>query len=170
MPNPGVSKSLTRSGEGVATTARDHGQAEAHGERGEDTNLQGTGRRVRLPGIHVWADVFSENRQGPPGATAIKEEHQAHGRESPCADGPIGYLARDHRAGGSIEPRATRLGQLLQRWHGQQSVSRARQLHGCAVASVVAFQAQGQATQGRGLSTLAPLWALRARTTEPAWA
>jgi RNA-directed DNA polymerase len=27
------------------------------------------------------------------------------------------YLARDHGAGGSVEPRATRMGQLLQRWH-----------------------------------------------------
>src|SRR3977135_3650145 len=27
---------------GLATTARDHGQAEAHVQRGEDTNLQGT--------------------------------------------------------------------------------------------------------------------------------
>ena len=31
---------------GFATTARDHGQAEAHGQRGEDTNLQGAGRGV----------------------------------------------------------------------------------------------------------------------------
>jgi hypothetical protein len=105
-----------------------------------------------------------------PGSAAIKEEHQAHGLESPCADRPIGYLARDHRAGGSVEPRATQMGQLLQRWDRQQSVSRARQLHGCAVASVVAFQAQGQATQGRGLSTLARLRALWARTSEPTWA
>jgi hypothetical protein len=52
----------------------------------------------------------------------------------------------------------------------QQGVSGARQLRGCAVASVVAFQAQGQATQRRGLSTLAPLRALRARTPEPTWA
>jgi hypothetical protein len=48
------------------------------------------------------------------------------------------------------------------------SVSGARQLHSCAVASVVAFQAQGQATQGRDLSTLAPLRALRARAPEQA--
>jgi RNA-directed DNA polymerase len=26
----------------------------------EDTNLQGPGREVRLPGVYVWADVFSE--------------------------------------------------------------------------------------------------------------
>jgi hypothetical protein len=31
---------------GLATTARDHGQTEAHGQRGEDTNLQGAGRGV----------------------------------------------------------------------------------------------------------------------------
>jgi len=37
-------------------------------------------------------------------------------------------------------------------------------------APVVAHQAQGQATQGRDLSTLASLRALRARTPKPAWA
>ena len=52
----------------------------------------------------------------------------------------------------------------------QPSVSGARQLHGDAVASVVAQQAQGQATQGRDLSTLAPLRALRSRTPDRAWA
>jgi RNA-directed DNA polymerase len=50
------------------------------------------------------------------------------------------------------------------------SVSSARQLHSGAVAPVVAHQAQGQAKQGRDLSTLAPLRALRARTPVPAWA
>ena len=49
---------------GLAATARDHGQAEADGQRGEDTHLQGAGRRVRLPGLHVRADVFGENRPG----------------------------------------------------------------------------------------------------------
>src|ERR1700676_3542003 len=52
---------------GLATTARDHGPAEAHGQRGEDTNLHGPGRRVRLPVVYVWADVVSENRTGVPG-------------------------------------------------------------------------------------------------------
>ena len=80
-----------------------------------------------------------------------------------------GSLARDHRAGGSVEPRASRMGQLLQCRHHPQSVSRARQLHGCAVAPVAPIQAQGQATQGRELSTLAPLRALPARTPDPAW-
>jgi len=46
----------------------------------------------------------------------------------------------------------------------------ARQLHSDAVAPVVALQAQGQATQGRGLSTLAPLRTLWARTPAQAWA
>src|SRR5215475_2017887 len=35
---------------GLVATARDHGKAEADGQRGQDTNLQGAGRRVRLPG------------------------------------------------------------------------------------------------------------------------
>ena len=79
-------------------------------------------------------------------------------------------LARDHGAGGQVEPHAARMGELLPSRYRQQSVSGARQLHSCAVAPVVALQAQGQATQGRDLSTLAPLRALRARTPEPAWA
>src|ERR1700704_1274354 len=64
---------------GLAATAGDHGKAEAHGQRGEDTNLQGTGRGVRLLGLYVWADVLGENRKGVPRVPAIAEEHQAHG-------------------------------------------------------------------------------------------
>src|SRR5271154_5564017 len=70
--------------------AGDHGQAEADGERGEDTHLQSAGRGVRLPGIHVRADVFGEDRPRSYRLPAIKEEHQARGRESPRADRPIG--------------------------------------------------------------------------------
>ena len=102
-------------------------------------------------GYHVRTDVLSGDGQGPAGLSTVKEEHQAHGRKSPRADRPSGYLARDHRAGGQVEPRAARMGQLLQCRHHPQSVSGARQLHGCAVAPVVALQAQGQATQGREL-------------------
>ena len=55
--------------------ARDHGQAEADGERGEDMDsVQSTGRRVRLPGIHVRANVFGEDRPGPHRLPAVKEE------------------------------------------------------------------------------------------------
>src|SRR6202158_2703292 len=43
----------------LATTARDHGQAEADGQRGEDTNLQGTGRGVRLPGGYTFGRMYS---------------------------------------------------------------------------------------------------------------
>src|SRR5215471_3401761 len=66
------------------------GRLEAHGQRGEDTNLQGSGREVRLPGPHVWANVFSENRKGVSGVPAIEEEHQARGRKRPRADRPTG--------------------------------------------------------------------------------
>src|SRR5271155_3434511 len=76
--------------------AGDHGQAEADGERGEDTHLQSAGRGVRLPGIHVRADVFGEDRPSSYRLPAVKEEHQARGRESPRADRPIGDMARDH--------------------------------------------------------------------------
>src|SRR3954452_4992172 len=121
-------------------------------------------------GLYVRTDVLSGDGQGPVGLPAVKEEPQAHGRTSPRADRPSGYLARDHKAGGPVEPGASRMGQLLQRWHYPQSVSGARQLHGYAVAPVVALQAQSLATQGRSLSTLAPLRASRARTPDPAWA
>jgi group II intron reverse transcriptase/maturase len=88
----------------------------------------------------------------------------------PRADSPNGDMARYHRAGGQVEPHAARMGELLQRRHRHQSVPGARHLRSCAVAPVVAHQAQGQATQGRDLSTLAPLRALRARTPVSAWA
>ncbi len=65
---------------------------------------------------------------------------------------------------------AARMGELLPSRNRQQGVSGARRLHSRAVAPVVALQAQSQATKGRELSTLAPLRALRARTSEPAWA
>src|SRR6266446_1838574 len=50
-PRDPVPEGQSRSG--LAATARDHGKAEAHGQRGEDTNLQGPGRGVRLPGTLV---------------------------------------------------------------------------------------------------------------------
>src|SRR6267143_835235 len=137
-------------------------------ERGQDTDLQGPGRRVRLLGIHVRTNVLSNNGPGPVGSATVKEEHPAHGRNRPRADRPRADLARDHRARRQVEPRAPRVGQLLQRRLHQQGVSRARHIRGCAVAPVVAVQAQGQATQARELSTLAPLRVLWARTSDPA--
>ena len=85
-------------------------------------NLQGPGREVRLPGVYVWADVFSENRKSVSGVSAIAEEHQAHGRERPCVDRPSGNLARDHRAGEEVEPYAARMGELLRSRHRHKSV------------------------------------------------
>ena len=76
----------------------------------------------------------------------------------------------NHRAGGQVEPHAARMGELLQCRHRHQSVPDNRQLHRCAVAPVVAHQAQRQATQARDLSTSASLRAFRARTPDRAWA
>ena len=64
------------------------------------------GGRVRFPGIHVRANVFSEDRRGPYRLPAVKEKHSARGRESPRADRPIGNMARDHNAGEQSEPHA----------------------------------------------------------------
>src|SRR5437868_10705825 len=63
-------------------------------------------------------------------------------------------MARDHRAGEEVEPHPTRMGELLRSRHRHEGIPGGRQLHRCAVTPVVALQAQGQATQGRGLSTL----------------
>ena len=145
-PRDPVQKGQSRSG--LAKPARDHGQAEAHGERGEDADLQSAGRRVRLSGIHVRANVFGEDRPGSYRLPAVKEKHSARGRESPRADRPIGNMARDHNAGGQSEPHAARMGELLRGRNRQQGVSGARCLRGGAVAPVVALQAQVRRRRG----------------------
>jgi RNA-directed DNA polymerase len=69
---------------------------------------------------------------------------------------------------GNVEPHASRMGELLLSGHRHSGVSGARQLRGCAVAPVVALQAQNQTKPGRQLSTPAPLRDLRARASDPA--
>ena len=118
-----VQKGQGRSG--LATTAGDHGQAEADGERGKDAHLQSAGRRVRLSGIYVRANVFGEDRPSSYRLPAVKEKHSARGREGPRADRPIGHMARDHNAGGQSEPHAARMGELLRGRNRQQGVSSA---------------------------------------------
>src|SRR5215467_1488006 len=61
-PRDPVSERQSR--KGLAATARDHGKAEVDGQRGEDTNLQGAGRRVRLPGILVRTAKAPLNERG----------------------------------------------------------------------------------------------------------
>jgi RNA-directed DNA polymerase len=61
---------------GIATNARAHGEAEAHGQRGEDTSLQGTGRGVRVSGLQVWSAVLGQDRAGLSGCPAVEEEHR----------------------------------------------------------------------------------------------
>ena len=132
--------------------ARDHGQAEAHGQRGKDTDLQGSGRGVRLSGLHVWADVLSENGPGPPRHASVEEEPPAHGSQDPCDDGDFDDVAGDHGVGAAVEPRPARLGEVLSGGDDPPGLPCARQLHRYAVAPVAAPQVQGQATPGRDVS------------------
>jgi len=74
--------------EALVKNARDHGQTEADGQRGEDTNLHGAGRRIRLPGLYVWAAVLSDDWPGPYGHAPVEEEYPAHGRKDSCDDCP----------------------------------------------------------------------------------
>jgi len=46
-------------------------------------------------------------------ATDRQEEHQARGRKGPRPDRPSTNVARNHRAGGNVEPHAARMGQLF---------------------------------------------------------
>ena len=48
---------------------------------------------------YTFGRCVRRTRPGAPGISAIEEEHQAHGRERPRADRPIGDLARDHGDG-----------------------------------------------------------------------
>ena len=77
-------------------------------------------------------------------------------------------MAGCHGVGGKVEPHVARLGELLPSRYRKSGLSCARQLHRYAVASVAALQAQGQAMQGRELSSRAPLRALRSRSSERA--
>src|SRR5882757_151342 len=129
---------------GAAPPARDYGQAEADSERGQDTDLQGPGRGVRLLGLHVRTNVLSNDGPSPLGIAHVKEEHQARGRKGPRADRPSTYLAGNHRAGGNVEPHASRMGELLLSRYRHFGVSGARQLRGYAAAPVVTLQAQDQ--------------------------
>jgi RNA-directed DNA polymerase len=63
-----------------------------------------------------------EDRQGQSGPPAVKEGNPARGRNDPRAHGPGDHMARDRKAGGEVEPGTARMGQLLSRWHCQQSI------------------------------------------------
>ena len=119
---------------------------------------QGSGRGLRLLGLHVRAAVSTDDRQSLSGHAAVQEEHPAHGRESPCADGSLDDVARDHAGGGRVEPLVARLGELLQSRHVSARLSSARQLHRCAVASVATHQAQDVGDAGAGAIPLSHLY------------
>ena len=84
------------------------------------------------------------------GMRPSQEEHPAHGREGPCADRRVDDVARDHGAGGPVEPHAARLGELLPSRHRQPRLSGTRQLHRDAVASVVAHTSTRSGDAGAG--------------------
>ena len=97
---------------------------------------------------------------------ALQWLRATHGGTNPCADRHRDDVAGDHGVGETVEPRATRLGELLPSRNRQRGVPRARPLHRDAVAPVAAPPVQAQAMQGRELSTLASLRAFRARAPD----
>ena len=126
------------------------GEAEADGERGQDAYLQGTGRDVRLSGIHLWPDILCTNWKGQHRLPTIKEEYQTGCGEHPHAHRPTDNMAGCHSAGGQDQPGATRVGQLLFGRNHKQSVSGDRQLHSGAAASVATDPSTRRVGYGAG--------------------
>ena len=58
------------------------------GQRRQDPHLPCTGRKLRLPGLHVRAVLLPQDREGPPQLQTIEEEHQANLRCDPGCDRP----------------------------------------------------------------------------------
>ena len=155
---------------GPALLARDHRQAQADGERGEDADLFDSAEHFDFLGYtfgRLYSPRTGEERLGMrPSKKSIRrmvEKIHALTAASLTWQGTT-----ELGAGGQVESRAARLGKLLSGRHGQRRVPRARSLHrprGCVGGYA---QAQGSALQGRELSTLAPVRALRARTPDRA--
>ena len=115
--------------------------------------------------FHAWNQCRAN--KGAPGVDGQDfEEVEKYGVMRWLGELALAFMARDHGSGGEVEPDIARLGKLLQCRLGHASVSGTRQLHRTAVAPVVTLQIQTQEKQGRELSTLAPVRALRARTSE----
>jgi len=108
----------------------------------------------------------ADERQALHRHAAVQEEHPARCRRDARADGSPHDVARHHRGGGEVEPHVTGLGELLQCGDLQVRLSCARWLHRCAVAPVVTHQTQDALSQGRDLSTLAPIRVLWARASD----
>jgi hypothetical protein len=68
------------------------------------------------------------------------------------------------------EPNMEHLASAIERHARDRGQRAGYHLGAIGLVSALALQAQGQVTQGCGLSTLAPFRALQARTPTPAWA
>ena len=161
--------------EAVQRLRADHGQAEAGGERGEDAHLfKAPDGDVRLPGIHVRANVFGEDRRGPYLATCGRQRkafrrvvEKVHDWLTDQEHG----LARDHNAGGA------KLNRTLRGWanYFQCRDRHARRIGRSTTYTAVRLRRwlrskHTRSGDGRGGSypLSASLRALRARTSEPA--
>ena len=129
------------------------------------------GRRVRLPGMaNTFGRMFSARTgQARIGYRPSKKSIQRAVEKVHALTGRSRTWQETTTLVGKVNRMLRGWAKLLFGRRRQQGVSSARCLRGGAVAPVVALpQAQSQA--GRELSTLAPLRALQARTSEPAWA
>src|SRR5712691_6179935 len=99
-----------------ADDARGDQETATGGQRRQDPHLPCTGRKLRLPGLHVRTVLLPQDREGLSEYDAIEEEHQANLRCDQCRDWPTHEDDISRETGDATQPQTERMGELLPSW------------------------------------------------------